>query len=730
MGQALFWLESAAASVLFVALGAALMARVRSRVWRGLLRGGWWLLAYMPWAATIAALWFIYKPLMFDGAFWPLVTASVAGCLFVVTAFVVGWRGRSPLPPAGGVSPPFPKWRSSEWQWGYYVTLSIGVLLLFHWVIRLSVLYNELERFIWFCVSFVVVSVVVAFYPKSPRWQRAYPVLVGTALLLLLSCFVQLLFLSNEYTWFKRSFLGGASFVLVALFLREKGRVPPLLVAVAPPPQPSRASRWRLDYIAVAWAGAVVLAGITFWNLELAVRQEIATLRIEASVQALAVSSPRLPDAMNAEPLYRQASDVFDAQDVSMYNIPNMHISPGGLLNEWLTPGSQTNTGGYAVPPKPESPPFNPADPQMLEFLANQGPTFDLLRQASQRPGFDVGTAYSPPSVFVPMPSLPHIRQLGKLLCLSAQVKAHHGDPVGAMEDLNIVLTMARHCTDDPTLIATLVANALEALTFSTFQHVLNQGPMTADALDALAAADLARSYASQCARSLQLETATNLYAFTMDDPSVFFEPFTAMMPSSPSGGGSSEGGSSGGGSLRDWLKVLKMDERGFIVCGFTAPYRVFLWRQDLAACQQYTRRRDQLAAMPFHLAVGDIRTMDQARPGGLLTHAATGSLFRAIEFSAVADAHHRLMALAVAMWRFRLVEGAFPEELSQLAPTYIPTVPLDPFTGEAMKLTRSAEGVVTLYSVGPDLKDDGGAPLNTGWPRQGDIALTLGSDE
>jgi hypothetical protein len=60
--------------------------------------------------------------------------------------------------------------------------------------------------------------------------------------------------------------------------------------------------------------------------------------------------------------------------------------------------------------------------------------------------------------------------------------------------------------------------------------------------------------------------------------------------------------------------------------------------------------------------------------------------------------------------------------------------VPVDPFTGEALKMTRSEDGVVTIYSVGPDMKDDGGTPMDTTYrrgsieyPVPGDITLTLG---
>ena len=78
--------------------------------------------------------------------------------------------------------------------------------------------------------------------------------------------------------------------------------------------------------------------------------------------------------------------------------------------------------------------------------------------------------------------------------------------------------------------------------------------------------------------------------------------------------------------------------------------------------------------------------------------------------------------ALACALERFRLADGKFPEELAALVPRFISRLPNDVLTGKPYKYSRENDGQLILYSVGWNLKDDGGIPgatLNDN--RQGD---------
>ena len=64
---------------------------------------------------------------------------------------------------------------------------------------------------------------------------------------------------------------------------------------------------------------------------------------------------------------------------------------------------------------------------------------------------------------------------------------------------------------------------------------------------------------------------------------------------------------------------------------------------------------------------------------------------------------------LVAALELYRARHGAYPESLSDLVPETLAQVPLDPFCGEPFRYSRRDADTYTLYSVGENLKDDGG---------------------
>jgi hypothetical protein len=67
------------------------------------------------------------------------------------------------------------------------------------------------------------------------------------------------------------------------------------------------------------------------------------------------------------------------------------------------------------------------------------------------------------------------------------------------------------------------------------------------------------------------------------------------------------------------------------------------------------------------------------------------------------------LARTAIALERFRLAHGKFPESLDALAPQFMEKIPHDVIGGQPLKYRRAADGQFVLYSVGWNEKDDGG---------------------
>jgi hypothetical protein len=85
------------------------------------------------------------------------------------------------------------------------------------------------------------------------------------------------------------------------------------------------------------------------------------------------------------------------------------------------------------------------------------------------------------------------------------------------------------------------------------------------------------------------------------------------------------------------------------------------------------------------------------------------------------------LLRVEVALYRYRNDHGSFPKTTSALAPAYLKTVPTDPLAGAVgvpFRYQQTGNGTgFLLYSLGTDLKDDGGKPTRfPGERASGDI--------
>jgi hypothetical protein len=67
------------------------------------------------------------------------------------------------------------------------------------------------------------------------------------------------------------------------------------------------------------------------------------------------------------------------------------------------------------------------------------------------------------------------------------------------------------------------------------------------------------------------------------------------------------------------------------------------------------------------------------------------------------------LARVAVALERYRLAHGEFPDSLDALAPQFMEKIPHDIIGGQPLHYRRTDDGQFVLYSVGWNETDDGG---------------------
>lgn len=99
-------------------------------------------------------------------------------------------------------------------------------------------------------------------------------------------------------------------------------------------------------------------------------------------------------------------------------------------------------------------------------------------------------------------------------------------------------------------------------------------------------------------------------------------------------------------------------------------------------------------------------------------THTMTNFLPRIL----ATNSQYQEVLTMLALRRFELQHGRLPATLDELVPTYLAAPPIDPFSDAPLRWDASRK---ILYSVGPNLTDDGGA-IDPGKRRRGEDAGNL----
>lgn len=91
---------------------------------------------------------------------------------------------------------------------------------------------------------------------------------------------------------------------------------------------------------------------------------------------------------------------------------------------------------------------------------------------------------------------------------------------------------------------------------------------------------------------------------------------------------------------------------------------------------------------------------------GDILASIVQVNIERTIEMIVKSRAKFRLLTTLVAVRRYQLDNDCLPDRLSRLVPGYLDRLPRDVFTGHTVRYSLTKK---IIYSVGPDLTDDGG---------------------
>jgi hypothetical protein len=438
-----------------------------------------------------------------------------------------------------------------------------------------------------------------------------------------------------------------------------------------------RAAGWSAWKLNVVFGAACVLSLMTFWNLDLNARNRLGRLRARAASIIVSTFPSRVPDGLNAARRYEQAFESL------------------GMMTEEKTIAWATHVCDWLDSDQGEQSAARALDVKVRKILkANSLGLNQLRRAASMKQCRFVDYWDSTDLVGTLMPQLSSMRTAAELLAADARMRAIDGDLAGAIADLNALFAMAEHVTREPTILTALVAISIEARGVDTMEIVLARCSATASEPLSLKV-DPLFSHGRMVRSALRGEEALGLSAFASWGDSEYHTIPDRYVP--------------------EVMIPLR---------------RVFLMEDEIRGYNTAVREWQRLAAMPYHLARDQWKSLTtrlrKQRMGIPTTLALALPAVSAYPIKAAeGDARHRLALLAAAMTACRIKTGALPENLDKLSPKFIETIPTDPFDGKPLRMIRTKEGGAILYSIGPDLKDDGGKAFDTD-KRTGDMTFRL----
>ena len=287
----------------------------------------------------------------------------------------------------------------------------------------------------------------------------------------------------------------------------------------------------------------------------------------------------------------------------------------------------------------------------------------------------------------VRLPSLLAIRELGNVNAAAGRVALADGNADEAARRARLGLALAGSLGQEPNLLIQLIQIATGTEQLRLVRDVLAGGEPSAQALDALAARLDAEGVQDPAVTGLVGELKVKDGALgSMEGGAVPWDPQ----------------GDRGGCGSRALAWFLRPAVR-------VAHARTL---NDLDLLIQYAR------LPPFERERRKLRLpSDEPQPWWWrkLSPMMLGGLNRAVRSGDEYRASMMLASTAVALRRCRLERGSYPANLGELAPGFLPRMPVDPFTGRAPEYARAGAGFTLKVSAPPGTQSAPRDILN--WP-------------
>lgn len=410
-----------------------------------------------------------------------------------------------------------------------------------------------------------------------------------------------------------------------------------------------------------------------------------------------------IPPEDRAADLYRQAREAFEPIDES---------TDGALASGWpfMRPGEEFWD-------------------EACDYIDRNERAIGLIRAAASKPSAGYRLSTVPPIesaaaeldpeghwggnpfwVALCMEPLGEYRNYARILAADARLAAQRALPDRAHDDLLAILGLARHAEEGRSVIGDLVGIAIRVVAFELLAEIVVQSP------DLLDEPQLARLQAAIGATMPPTAPKVDLEIERLQQFDYAQRVFT-------------DNGNGDGRICYSGIRFIRAmaDENGPAVGAFFlgpisavrfATRKQFLDEMDLLCAAIEQDSQGPLWQWPDTPGAAFVRQREALTDRPVLINL---PLILAPALGKAATAHEHCMQsrdaalVIVAIARYRLLHGRYPDTLDSLLPDFLARIPPDRYDGAPIKYRLTDAGFPVLYSVGADRRDDGG------FPRDGD---------
>ena len=371
---------------------------------------------------------------------------------------------------------------------------------------------------------------------------------------------------------------------------------------------------------------------------------------------------------------------------------------------QFSAPADVTDTNKYFSPPKskrdllpivgmaklPKTEPLSAeAQKVIAEYLSDNAESLRLLHEAASMKScrYPVDLAKG---VMMSLRHLNSIRNAERLLALAVVQSTGEKQAEQAVEAAVDALAIARSLNQEPVFISYLVGAACRGIALENVKRIVNTTFLTDSQLMKLASA---------------LQESRNQSALTR-----------AMVGDRCIDGDIFQDLRSGKTSLGEMYSLASEDQGWplFLIATYKVSGLLELdHRSYLDAMERFVKAAQLASPQSIDGAQAVDRGIKQLPRRRILSRLFMPSLSLVFVQTSRSEAQFYNEQTALAVERYRLANSKLPSQLSDLVPTFLPSVPSDPFDGKPLRYKTLAKGYV-VYSVGDDREDNGGTEKNS----------------